>query len=85
MTFVGVESIEIGRSFSYGELDEEVFVEQPCGYVKKENECVYKSKKVIYELKQTPRAWYSYKEDCFIKEVIMSLLFSSWKNRKAKY
>lgn len=46
-----------------------VFVEQPCGYVQKENEMkVYKLKKALYGLKQTPRAWYSRIEAYFMKE-----------------
>lgn len=41
--------------FLHGNLNEAVFVEQPCGYVKKRKK-VYKLKKELYGLKQTPRA-----------------------------
>ena len=41
-------------------LNEEVYVEQPQGFVtKREEEKVYKLKKALYGLKQAPRAWYS--------------------------
>ena len=44
-------------AFLHGKLNEVVFVEQPCGYVKKRNEQkVYKLKKALYGLKQAPRA-----------------------------
>jgi hypothetical protein len=37
---------------------EEIYVEQPLGYIKARNEGkVYKLKKALYGLKQAPRAW----------------------------
>ena len=43
-----------------GDLTEEVYVEQPLVYEKKdEEEKVYKLKKALYGLKQVPRAWNS--------------------------
>ena len=56
-------------AFLYGDLNEKVFVEQPCGYVQKGHEQkVYKLKKAIYGLKQAPRALYSGIEAYFMKE-----------------
>ena len=56
-------------AFLHGELNENVFVEQPNGYIQKGNEHkVYKLKKALYGLKQAPRAWYSQVEAYFIKE-----------------
>ncbi|KAK4404457.1 Retrovirus-related Pol polyprotein from transposon RE1 [Sesamum angolense] len=47
------------NAFLYGELDPEVFMEQPKGYMSKEYpHHVCRLKKAIYGLKQTPRAWY---------------------------
>ncbi|XXG87673.1 hypothetical protein AAC387_Pa11g2303 [Persea americana] len=61
---LGVKSV-----FLHGELSEEVFVEQPPGYVKRGDEHkVYKLKKALYGLKQAPRAWYSCIESYFAKE-----------------
>ena len=41
-----------------GILEEEIYVEQPLGYVRKGKEDkVYKLKKTLYRLKQAPRAW----------------------------
>ncbi|KAA0046865.1 putative gag-pol polyprotein, identical [Cucumis melo var. makuwa] len=46
--------------FLNGELQEEVYVEKPEGFVKKDSEeKVYKLTKALYGLKQAPRAWYS--------------------------
>jgi hypothetical protein len=47
-------------SFLNGELEEEVYIEQPEGFQLLENiNCVCKLKKALYDLKQAPRAWYS--------------------------
>ena len=61
--------LDVKSAFLHGELNEEVFVEQPCGYVKKGCEqMVYKLKKALYGLKQAPRAWYSRIESYFLRE-----------------
>lgn len=51
-----IYQLDVKSAFLYGELKENVFVEQPCGYVQKGNEDkVYKLKKVLYGLKQAPQ------------------------------
>lgn len=60
--------LDVKLTFLYGHLEEQVFVEQPPGYIKIENEHkVYKLKKALYGLKQAPRAWYSRIEAYFLK------------------
>ncbi|KAJ6855707.1 Integrase catalytic domain-containing protein [Populus alba x Populus x berolinensis] len=64
-----IYQLDVRSAFLYVELNEEVFVDQPCGYVQKGNKHkVYKLKKALYGLKQTPRAWYSRIEAYFMKE-----------------
>jgi hypothetical protein len=64
-----IYQLDVKSAFLYGELNEEIFVDQPCGYVQKGNEHkVYKLKKALYGLKQAPRAWYSRIEAYFMKE-----------------
>jgi hypothetical protein len=47
-------------TFLNGELEEEVYIEQPEGFQLSENAYyVCKLKKALYGLKQAPRAWYS--------------------------
>jgi hypothetical protein len=64
-----IYQLDVKSAFLHGELNEEVFAEQPCGYVKKGCEqMVYKLKKALYGLKQAPRAWYSCIKSYFMKE-----------------
>lgn len=56
-------------AFLHGELKEEVYVDQPEGFVKVgEEDKVYRLKKALYGLKQAPRAWFSRIESYFKKE-----------------
>ena len=60
--------LDVKSAFLHGYLEEQVFIDQPPGYVKIGNEHkVYKLKKVLYGLKQVSRALYSHIESYFIK------------------
>lgn len=60
--------MDVKSAFLNGYLDEEVYVEQPMGYVNKNHgEKVLKLKKALYGLKQAPRAWNS-RIDVFFRE-----------------
>jgi hypothetical protein len=55
-----VYQMDVKSSFLNGNLEEEVYVDQPPGFeVKGQEYKVYKLKKALYGLKQAPRAWYS--------------------------
>jgi hypothetical protein len=56
---VKVYQMDVKSSFLNGELEEEVYIEQPEGFQLSENiDYVCKLKKALYGLKQAPRAWY---------------------------
>lgn len=64
-----VYQLDVKSAFLHGELEEEVYIDQPPGYVKHGHENqVYKLKKALYGLKQAPRAWYSRIDAYFAKE-----------------
>jgi hypothetical protein len=57
---IKVYQMDIKSTFLNGELEEEVYIEQPEGFQLSENaDYVCKLKKALYGLKQAPRAWYS--------------------------
>ena len=51
--------MDVKSAFLNGMLQEEVYMEQPKGFVDSHRpDDVYKLKRALYGLKQTPRAWY---------------------------
>jgi hypothetical protein len=49
----------VSTTFLNGEIEEEVYIEHPDGFVIHEKEShVCRSKKALYGLKHAPRAWY---------------------------
>ncbi|GJS76690.1 putative ribonuclease H-like domain-containing protein [Tanacetum coccineum] len=54
-----VYQMDVKTAFLNGNLQEEVYVSQPDGFMDKDNpNHVYKLKKALYRLKQAPHAWY---------------------------
>ncbi|GKB24061.1 retrovirus-related pol polyprotein from transposon TNT 1-94 [Tanacetum coccineum] len=54
-----VYQVDIKTTFLNGHLKEEVYVNQPDGFVDQHHpDIVYRLKKALYGLKQVPRAWY---------------------------
>ena len=53
-----LEQLDVKTTFLYGDLDEEIFMEQPKGFkVKRKENMVCKLKKSLYGLKQAPQQW----------------------------
>jgi hypothetical protein len=55
-----LHQMDVKTAFLNGQLEEEVYIEQPKGFVVQRKESyVCKLKKALYGLKQTPRGWYA--------------------------
>lgn len=53
-----IKKFDVKTAFLYGELQEEIYLEQPEGYVDPNNaNCVCRLHKSLYGLKQSPRCW----------------------------
>ena len=62
-----IHQIDVTTAFLNGELEEEVYMKQPEGFIKRgEEHLVCKLKKSIYGLKQSPRCWNSVLNDQLI-------------------
>jgi hypothetical protein len=60
-----VHQMDVKFVFLHGYLQEEIYMEQPPGYVQNDSSLVCCLKKSLYGLKQAPRAWYA-KMDSFL-------------------
>jgi len=62
-----VHQMNVKSTFLNGFLEEEIFVEQPKGFiVKGKEDKVYKLSKAIYGLKEVPKTWYNRIDDYLI-------------------
>ena len=60
--------MDVKTAFLYGEVKEEIYVDQPPGFVdSKLPNHVYKLDKALYGLHQAPRAWYATLTDHLLK------------------
>ncbi|KAJ0795822.1 putative RNA-directed DNA polymerase [Helianthus annuus] len=84
-----LHQMDVKTAFLNGKLTENVYIEQPIGYVKKgEEHKVCQLKKPLYGLKQAPRAWYSRIDGYFLShgynkcvyEHIIFQTFNKYKN-----
>jgi hypothetical protein len=60
-----VHQMNVKSAFLHGDLQEEIYMEQPPSYVQNDSSLVCHLKKSLYGLKKAPRAWYA-KMDNFL-------------------
>eukprot|EP00253_Pinus_taeda_P026685 PITA_26685 len=63
--------MDVKSAFLHGDLHEEIYMEQPTGFIQTDSSLVCRLKKSLYGLKQAPRAWYA-KMDSFLLETRFS-------------
>jgi hypothetical protein len=66
--YLHLEQLDVKTTFLHGDLEEEIYMQQPQGYeVKGKENLVCRLKKTFYGIKQAPRKWYL-KFDRFMTE-----------------
>eukprot|EP00253_Pinus_taeda_P023634 PITA_23634 len=70
-----VHQMDVKSAFLHGDLHEEIYMEQPIGFIQTDSSLVCRLKKSLYGLKQAPRAWYA-KMDSFLLESGFSRCYS---------
>ena len=67
--------MDVKSTFLHGDLQEEVYMDQPPGYVQNDSSLVRHLMKSLYGIKQAPRSWYA-KMDSFLLDTIFSRFHS---------
>eukprot|EP00253_Pinus_taeda_P025520 PITA_25520 len=60
-----VHQMDVKYAFLHGDLHEEIYMEQPLGFIQKDSNLVFQLKKSLYGIKQAPQGWYA-KMDSFL-------------------
>eukprot|EP00253_Pinus_taeda_P032438 PITA_32438 len=71
-----VHQMDVKSAFLHGDLHEEIYMEQPTGFIQTDSSFVCQLKKSLYGLKQAPEAWYA-KMDSFLLETRFSRCHSN--------
>eukprot|EP00253_Pinus_taeda_P005435 PITA_05435 len=71
-----VHQMDIKSAFLHGDLHEEIYMEQPPGFIQTDSNLVCQLKKSLYGLKKAPRAWYA-KMNSFLVDTIFSRCHSN--------
>nr|GEV20089.1 retrovirus-related Pol polyprotein from transposon TNT 1-94 [Tanacetum cinerariifolium] len=73
-----VYQMDVKTTFLNGNLQEEVYVSQPNGFVDPDNpNHVYKLKKALYRLKQAPRAWKNVNDLLLVQIYVDDIIFAA--------
>eukprot|EP00253_Pinus_taeda_P014668 PITA_14668 len=71
-----VHQMDVKSAFLHGDLHEEIYMEQPTGFIQTNSSLVCQLKKSPYGFKQAPQAWYA-KMDSFLLETGFSRCHSN--------
>eukprot|EP00253_Pinus_taeda_P010097 PITA_10097 len=70
-----VHQMDVKSAFLHGDLHEEIYMEQPTGFIQTDSNLVCRLNKSLYGLKQAPPAWYA-KMDSFLLDTHFSMCHS---------
>ncbi len=63
-----IHQMDVKTAFLNGDLEEEIYMEQPKGFTQEGEHLVCKLHKSLYTFKQSPKAW-NQKLDAFLKNM----------------
>ncbi len=63
-----IHQMDVKTTFFNGDLEKEIYMEQPKGFTHEGEQLVCKLHKSLYDLKQSPKAW-NQKLDVFLKNI----------------
>jgi hypothetical protein len=58
--------MDVKSAFLHGDLQEEIYMEQPPSYVQNDSILVCRLKKSLYGLKKAPQSWYAKMDNCLL-------------------
>jgi hypothetical protein len=70
-----VHQMDIKFAFLHGDLQEEIYMEQPLGYDQNDSNRVCHFKKSLYGLKKAPRAWYAKMDSFLLDTSLLNIIF----------
>ena len=76
LVYSQIHQMDVKSTFLHGDFHEEIYMEQPTGFIQTNFSLVCRLKKSLYGLKQAPRAWYA-KMNSFLLETGFSWCHSS--------
>jgi hypothetical protein len=71
-----VRQMDVKNVFLHGDLSEEIYMEQPQGFIQNSS-LVCRLKKYLYGLKQAPRAWYAKMDSYFLSHDFVRCKYDS--------
>lgn len=72
-----VHQMDVKYVLLHGDLHEEIFMEQPPGFIQNDSSLVCRLRKSLYGLKQAPRAWYAKMDRFLLNKAFLGVILTT--------